>query len=104
MEDIMQSIQTEILTHVLIGYLASVIVITFVILNYIITKPNKFVKIITHFLTGVTIALIWLYVNHSSVTDLLLTFSLTYVVYSWFIKTLCDKFGVKYDNGIGITN
>ena len=103
MEGITIILMEDVLNHIVLGYLVSTILVTFTILSYVITKPSKLVKILVHLVVGCIIGTLWYYLNKVVITDLVLTFSLTYIAYSLVVKTICDKFNVKYDNGIGIT-
>ena len=104
METFFEGVMNDFVNHVIVTYLVTTVLLTFLVLSYIITKPNKLVKILVHFASGLVLGLIWYFVDKVIISDLVLTFCLTYVAYSWVVKTLCDKFNLKYDNGVGINS
>ena len=95
---------TELLSHTNWLYLASVILLTYLILLYVITKPNKFVKILIHLGSGICLGILLYFIEKVSILDLVFSFLLSITFYSWVLKALCTKFNLKYDNGIGITD
>lgn len=102
MNSIVTTISDSFMTHVIVSYVTSTILLTFLLLAYVITNPSKLIKTLTHLIVGIVCAVIWFYLEKVSITDLILNFSLTYIVYGLVVKTICDKFGVNYNNGVGI--
>ena len=86
-------------------YLLSVIVITWVILNYVFKNPASWVKHVINILCGVGLGYLWLKmkweINYQS---LVVTFLIATVFYEWVLKKILSQFPEldSYNNGKGL--
>jgi len=83
-------------------YVVSIILINYLLLSYIITKPNKWWKIGIHLSLGLILGEVWHLVESTSFVTLIYSFPFSILLYNWVLKNLMERFKISYDNGQGI--
>ena len=80
-------------------YGLSVCLLTWVILQYFISKPSKVQKFITLFSSGVVLGVVYYFVVHEIRWPIMiLAFLASIGFYELIIKTIAKKFNLNYNN------
>ena len=80
-------------------YGLSVCLLTWIILQYLISKPTKIQKFITLFSSGVCLGIVYYFVvQEIRWPMMILAFLASIGFYELIIKTIAKKFNLNYDN------
>jgi len=98
----METILTSLQQYINIYYTATVTLIVFGILKYIFKSPTAFEKRLISIIIGLIFGFVWIYFVKTSLEIIILSFTVSVVLYDWIIKPVMKIKGVKYNNGKGI--
>lgn len=94
----METMINSMLNFINVSYAFSVILMTFIILYYFISKPKKKEKFIVSAVSGIILGVIWIVFIKADIEKIILSFFFAAGLYSWIKEFMLKKLKIKYND------
>jgi|GEM_PF-4798691 len=92
----MDNFFTNILDYIMLDYAVSIILLSFIVLYYFISKPSRRMKFAVSFVSGLVLGIIWFIFIEDDLAKLIVTFLFASGLYRWLKEPLFKLFNITY--------
>lgn len=95
---IMENLLTTIEGLISFEYVLSQIMLSFIVLYFIVSKPNRKEKYICTLSIGLLLGIVWYFFINNDLKVLIVSFIFATFIYDWAIKHILNKLKIKYND------